>query len=907
MPATRTIQTTIALAGEAAFRREMESVNRNLRTLKAEVKAAESAFQSQGKSVDTLKNYQSKLQEAYNQTKVKAEALAQAVKDAADKYGDNSKEADRQREALAKARAEMNGYEAALQKTSAELEKAEKEEKDAAEGIREVGDSSEKAAGQLSAMDVALGNMMANLAQKGIDLLKEIGRVGIEYNAQIESYTMAMTTALGSAEAAAAAIDNIKLDAAVTPYSVDALVRANQLLIAAGESADGARATIMALSDAVSATGGGNDELMRMAQNLQQIQNVGKASAMDIKQFQMAGIDVYGILADYTGMAIKDVSKLTITYDLLAAALQAAAQEGGRYFGANAAQAATLNGQLSTLQDNVKSKLGEAFQSTSNVLTTKVLPAVNEFIAGLDMDEVLAGFMELVNAAGAVGGAIAAVQAARAISSWISAANEAITAFGQAAISVTTMEEGLELMSGKLSIAQMVYGVLTGQISAATVGQLALNAAVSFFPAAILVAGFTAVAIAGKRAADEIQALRGEIAQPILQSDSLEDVSAQLEQLRQRYADLKNEINENGGYRNATQEQVTEFEAISGAIEDVSAHYEDLKVKAEAAAQAEAEHQAYLESTAGKIETLTVELDELKEAYDKAYQSAYDSLIGQFDLFEKVEPVVAKSADDMIAALESQAEYFNRYADNLDMLHTLTAEGIGLNANLVEGLTDGSEQSVVAAETLVKGYQDALAQGEDAAQAYVERINSAYEAQQEAADRAAREMVETQANQIAEMEAQLQDLNNRLIAESQAAALNASGAWGSSFTSGLSSALPDILSKMFSAGQDATNAFQAGLDSGELRLPPIKMGGGRALVNNESFHSHALGLDRVPYDGYLAELHRNEMVVPAQLADVLRSGGGRSGPTINIYPQELNQSTMDYIYSSVVERAGDDI
>ena len=403
MPATRTIQTTIALAGEAAFRREMESVNRNLRTLKAEVKAAESAFQSQGKSVDTLKNYQSKLQEAYNQTKVKAEALAQAVKDAADKYGDNSKEADRQREALAKARAEMNGYEAALQKTSAELEKAEKEEKDAAEGIREVGDSSEKAAGQLSAMDVALGNMMANLAQKGIDLLKEIGRVGIEYNAQIESYTMAMTTALGSAEAAAAAIDNIKLDAAVTPYSVDALVRANQLLIAAGESADGARATIMALSDAVSATGGGNDELMRMAQNLQQIQNVGKASAMDIKQFQMAGIDVYGILADYTGMAIKDVSKLTITYDLLAAALQAAAQEGGRYFGANAAQAATLNGQLSTLQDNVKSKLGEAFQSTSNVLTTKVLPAVNEFIAGLDMDEVLAGFMELVNAAGAVG------------------------------------------------------------------------------------------------------------------------------------------------------------------------------------------------------------------------------------------------------------------------------------------------------------------------------------------------------------------------------------------------------------------------------------------------------------------------------------------------------------------------
>jgi hypothetical protein len=36
--------------------------------------------------------------------------------------------------------------------------------------------------------------------------------------------------------------------------------------------------------------------------------------------------------------------------------------------------------------------------------------------------------------------------------------------------------------------------------------------------------------------------------------------------------------------------------------------------------------------------------------------------------------------------------------------------------------------------------------------------------------------------------------------------------------------------------------------------------------------SHASGLDYVPFDGYVAELHRGEMVVPAEEAKMLRSG-----------------------------------
>ena len=44
---------------------------------------------------------------------------------------------------------------------------------------------------------------------------------------------------------------------------------------------------------------------------------------------------------------------------------------------------------------------------------------------------------------------------------------------------------------------------------------------------------------------------------------------------------------------------------------------------------------------------------------------------------------------------------------------------------------------------------------------------------------------------------------------------------------------------------------------------------GRAILNG----SHADGLDYVPFDGYIAELHRGEMVIPRSQADVMRSMG----------------------------------
>ena len=241
----------------------------------------------------------------------------------------------------------------------------------------------------------------AAIASVGAGLVA-LGRIGVDYNAQIESYTMGLTTLLGTAEEANKVINNIKEDAAKTPFDVAGLVQANQLLIGAGVSAENARETILALGDAVSATGGGNDELSRMAANLQQIKNVGVASAIDIKQFAMAGINIYKIMADYLGVTTEEVKDLQINYDDLSAALIKAASAGGIYEGAMQRQSKTFKGLVSTLKDNAKALVGEVFQPISQGLISSVLPEVNKGLEQLATAYKTGGTKALLKSAGSV-------------------------------------------------------------------------------------------------------------------------------------------------------------------------------------------------------------------------------------------------------------------------------------------------------------------------------------------------------------------------------------------------------------------------------------------------------------------------------------------------------------------------
>lgn len=283
----------------------------------------------------------------YSKAAQKVAELTKRYNESAEKTGRTSVQTKELKAALASARAELKETTSAL--------------KSANIGMTEFGGSSETASGSLTGA-ITKANLLTGAISKvssmALSAAEDFIQTGIRYNAQLEDYTTGFTNMLGSAEAAKAAMDAIQEDAARTPFDVASLTQANQLLISAGENAGYSRKAIMALGDAVSATGGGNAELSRMSENLQQIANVGKASAIDIKQFAYAGINIYQVLADYTGKSVQEVQKMTISYNLLSQALIAASEEGGRYYNAMDTKSQNMNGRASTLKDNVSQLAG---------------------------------------------------------------------------------------------------------------------------------------------------------------------------------------------------------------------------------------------------------------------------------------------------------------------------------------------------------------------------------------------------------------------------------------------------------------------------------------------------------------------------------------------------------------------
>lgn len=337
----------ISVEGESEYRKQMQNIIQQQKEYSSELNLVTAQLGKNATAQQKASSIASVLKKQIQNQESALSAQNTMLQKAVTKWGDASKEA--------------SGFRTAINKTSAELATLKNRLSDAENGLGEFSDQTRTAGDDLAA-SVTAGTLAAKAyAAIGSTLLsagKKVIEAGVSYNAQLEQYQTALTNMLGSASAAENVLEQIKQDAARTPFDTAGLVKANELLISTGVDADSSRKVILALGDAVSATGGGNEELSRMAQNLQQIKNAGKATAADIKQFAYAGIDVYGILADYTGKSTAEVQKMTVTYDVLTAALEKASDEGGRYYNSMSTQSETLNGQMSTLTDNATQLAG---------------------------------------------------------------------------------------------------------------------------------------------------------------------------------------------------------------------------------------------------------------------------------------------------------------------------------------------------------------------------------------------------------------------------------------------------------------------------------------------------------------------------------------------------------------------
>ena len=309
----------ISVEGEREYRQQMKNIIAQQKEYASELALATASLSKNATAQERAGAVTGILKKQIENQKQAIAATSEQLKRAAAQYEEGD--------------AKLSNYRTAINKSSTELQNLKNRLQDAENGMGEFAEKTVDAASSLKnipaktsffdsiAGQVTKGMTLANAFSKVSDAIKNIAvqsvKTGVSYNAQMEQYQVALTNMLGSQTQAVETLEKIKEDAARTPFDTAGLEKANELLISAGVSAEDSRQTILALGDAVSATGGGNEELSRMAQNLQQIKNAGEATSADIKQFAYAGIDVYGILADYTGKSTAEVQNMKISYELL--------------------------------------------------------------------------------------------------------------------------------------------------------------------------------------------------------------------------------------------------------------------------------------------------------------------------------------------------------------------------------------------------------------------------------------------------------------------------------------------------------------------------------------------------------------------------------------------------------------
>lgn len=330
-----------------------------------------------------------------NQTEEKIKKAAQKVETAVKSASEASEKA-----AQSSAKAVANDVDDAADAAKEAAKKAEDSAEDANEGIRDQSDKTkDKAKKDGNDTESALSKNWKSIGSVGVSALKGIGaafvsmtaaagagiaavaKMGVEYNAQMQSYQTAFETMLGDAEKAQKLTENLKTLANKTPLAMTDLADASQILLSFGSSAEQLPDQLKRLGDVAQ---GNAEKLGTMATAFGRIQSNGYASMEEINMMIDQGFNPLQIIAEKTGETMADlrdrVSAGEVSFEELSEALRIATDEGGQFFNALENQSKTFDGQMSTLKDKALSLTGTLTEDLFANLAETAMPQFIEWV-----------------------------------------------------------------------------------------------------------------------------------------------------------------------------------------------------------------------------------------------------------------------------------------------------------------------------------------------------------------------------------------------------------------------------------------------------------------------------------------------------------------------------------------------
>ena len=302
--------------------------------------------------------------------------------------------------------------------------------------------NSDPAEKSTSKWTVAAGQMIADFAKQASSKLAEVVKSGVDYNATMESYLTNFKVMLGSEEAAATKLSEIRKMAAATPFSLDDLTSGTQTLLQFGIAADDTTGVLQRLGDI---SLGNAEKLQTLTRAYGKMSSAQKVTLENVNMMIDAGFNPLNQICDATGESMSDLYKRIsdgkVSFSELEAAVEAATSQGGQFYGGMLEASQTFSGRMSTLKDNVSALTGELTSGLFAALGDLVVKLNEVVVSFLDSDEKMAQLKETIGIATAVVAAAGTafltykgyVAAATAIEVVHTAATTAMTAAHKAA------------------------------------------------------------------------------------------------------------------------------------------------------------------------------------------------------------------------------------------------------------------------------------------------------------------------------------------------------------------------------------------------------------------------------------------------------------------------------------------
>lgn len=233
---------------------------------------------------------------------------------------------------------------------------------------------------------------------------------------------------------------------------------------------------------------------------------------------------------------------------------------------------------------------------------------------------------------------------------------------------------------------------------------------------------------------------------------------------------------------------------------------------------------------------ISAELDALILQYEAAYVAAYENISKTVSGFTEMADVAPRKIGDVISALQSQIDYMDTYAKNLQ-----EAARLGVDEGLLAKLSDGSKES---AEILAGIVADGGSK--------VGELNEKFRGVEEGKKDFSSEVAEMQTDFETSAQAIIDKTNAMVDNFNQQASAFSNGA---DTVQGLINGMNSKLSALNSVASKIKSVVRS---IGSTSIPT-------------SFPGHASGIDAVPYDNYPANLHKGEMVLTALEAKAYRA------------------------------------